>query len=101
MRASSSLSERDLVCVSKNQVSSEVRGEAVILNLADGTYYGLNPIGAHIWNLIQKPKSVAAIQAILLAEYDVEVEVCHRELLALLQELAKRGLIEVLDGTSE
>ena len=89
------ITEEDIVCASVDQVSTEVSGEAVILNLEDGTYYGLNLVGARVWNLLKSPISVREIEEALLEEYDVAQEVCHRELMALLGELASYGLIEV------
>jgi hypothetical protein len=77
-----------------------VDGEAVILHLEDGLYYGLNPVGARIWELVQAPVSVGEVQGALLDEYDVEPEVCRAELVALLAELAARGLVEIQDEAS-
>lgn len=91
------LSDQVLIKAADTQVSCEVRGEAVILDLKEGQYYGLNDVGARIWDLIQEPKTVQQVQELLLAEYDVALEDCRRELLALLEELANRGLIEVMD----
>jgi hypothetical protein len=85
------------VVVAKEQVSCDLGGEAAILNLKSGVYYGLDPVGARIWNLIQEPKSLNEIREILLKEYDVEPDRCDRDLLALLQKLASEGLIEVRD----
>lgn len=83
------------VVVAKEQISSDLAGEAVILNLKSGTYYGLNPVGASIWNLIQQPKIISEIQDALLAEYEVEPEQCNHDILAMLQELEAEELIEV------
>ncbi|NET56515.1 MAG: PqqD family protein [Symploca sp. SIO2E6] len=91
------VSKSSIVVVAKEQVSSELNGEAVILDMKSGTYYGLNSIGASIWNLLQQPKSVAEIRDALLTEYEVEPQRCDRELLALLQDLGAKGLIEVKD----
>lgn len=79
----------------KDQVFCDLAGEAVILNLKSGVYYGLDAVGARIWNLIQVPMTVDDIRDALLKEYDVEPGRCERDLLALLQELAAKGLIEV------
>jgi len=79
----------------KEQVSSDLAGEAVILNLKSGVYHNLNAVGASIWNLIQEPRTVNEIRDALLVEYDVESEQCEYELLALLQQLEAGGLIEV------
>ena len=82
------------------QVSCDLAGEAAILNLKNGVYYGLDPVGARIWNLLQEPRTVNEIGEALLKEYDVEPERCERDLLALLQKLAAEGLIEVKDETA-
>ena len=80
--------------VVKHQVSSELDGEAVILNLESGTYFGLDEIGARIWSLLQEPKSIVEIRDTLLDEYEVEADRCEEDLLALLEELKAAGLIE-------
>jgi hypothetical protein len=98
MDLKSTLSESSVVVAIPDQASSEVAGEAVILNLKSGTYYGLNPVGARIWDLVQQPKTVEQVQTILLDEYDVEPEQCNRELRQVLQDLAHAGLIEVNHG---
>ena len=67
------ISEYSTVVVSSDQLNGEhVDGYVAILNLKDGVYYGLNPVGGHIWNLILEPKTVAEVRDILLEVYDVE-----------------------------
>jgi hypothetical protein len=82
----------------KDQVSTSLEEEAVILNLKDGVYYGLNPVGARIWDLLQEPRTVREILNILLEEYEVEPQRCGQDLLNLLKELAAKKLIEVKDA---
>jgi hypothetical protein len=89
------VSEHSTVVALKDQVSADLAGEAVILNLKSGVYYGLNPVGARIWQLIQEPKAVTTIRDTLLEEYEVEPDCCDRDLLELLRELAAVGLVEV------
>lgn len=97
LRLERPVSEHSTVVAIKNQVSADLAGEAVILNLDSGVYFGLNEIGASIWQQIQAPKKVTAIRDILLEEYEVERALCERDLLELLQELAAARLIEVRD----
>jgi hypothetical protein len=82
----------------QGQLSCDLAGEAAILHLARGQYYGLNPVGARIWDLVQQPREVAELREALLREFEVEPEVCERDLAALLGELAARGLIERVDA---
>jgi hypothetical protein len=92
----SGMSVDSVVVASKRQVSSDLGGEAAILDLEGGVYYGLDEVGARIWELIQEPKPVSEVRDVLLEEYDVEPERCERDLLALLDRLAEERLIEVL-----
>jgi hypothetical protein len=94
------ISEHSHLHASTGQVFSNLDGEIVILSLEDGVYYGLDPVGARIWALVQQPCTLRKLLEVLLAEFDVEPEVCRSETLALLENLAGRGLIEVEDAGS-
>jgi hypothetical protein len=78
-----------------DQVSCDLAGEAAILHLKSGVYYGLDRTGAWIWSLIQVPRTVAEIRAGLVARYDVEPERAARDLDALLGDLTREGLVEI------
>ena len=66
-----------------------------LAHLEDGTYYGLNAVGARIWDLIQEPTPVREVCEQLVREYDVETETCQRDLMAVLRDLADHHLIEI------
>jgi hypothetical protein len=83
-----------VVAASADQVSCDLEGEAAVLNLKTGVYYGLGDIGASIWRMLDEPRRVDA----LLGEYEVDREECQRDVIALLGELAVRGLVEINDG---
>jgi hypothetical protein len=74
--------------------------EAVILDLTAGMYYGLNPVAARIWNLIQEPRSVREVRDTIVEEYDVDPDRAEGDLLVLLQDLAANDLIQVKDETA-
>ena len=89
------ISLQSTVSAVKDQVSCNLGGEAVILSMKNGVYYSLNPVGARIWNLICEPIVVYKIRDTIMREFEVESKRCEDELLALLQDLANEGLIEV------
>ena len=91
------ISNQSLVTIAKEQISCDLAGEAVILNYKDGAYYGLDTIGAFVWSLIQQPKTVSEIQSSIINEYDVDPELCEKDLVELLEQLASKELIEVKD----
>ncbi|SHK78835.1 lasso peptide biosynthesis PqqD family chaperone [Rhodothermus profundi] len=86
-----------VVVASPEQVSSKLGDEVVILNLRNGVYYGLDPIGTRIWELIQEPRSVRQVCEVLLEEYEVTFEQCAEDVLALMRDLQAQGLIETRD----
>lgn len=98
MTLANTISLQSVVVVTNHLASCDLNGEEIILNLADGVYHSLDPVGARIWALIQEPRTIDEVRTILLGEYDVEPDRCTQELLALLGDLAKHGLVEVSDG---
>lgn len=91
------VSVNSTVVATKDQLSADLLQEAAILNLKDGIYYGLNPVGAHIWKLIQEPKAVSEIRDSLLRQYEVDAHSCELDLLVLLQDMANNELITVVN----
>jgi hypothetical protein len=89
------ISKDSTVMVMDNVVSCDLDGEAAILNMDDGVYYGLDPIGAKIWNFIQKPILIDDVVELILNEYDVEPEHCREDILELIVELMNNGLVEI------
>jgi hypothetical protein len=82
--------------ISPDQVSCDLGGEAAILNLKTAIYYGLDPVGARVWDLLRTPRTLAEIRDAIVAEYEVDSETCERDLRDLLEKLAAERLIEIL-----
>ena len=89
------LSLDTLVVASSRQVSTEVGDETVILELAEGAYYGLENVGSFVWSLLSEPRTVADLVDSVSREYDVTPDRCERDVLTLVEDLATSGLIEV------
>ncbi len=53
--------QKGLESLSRDQISCDLAGEAPILNLKSGVYFGLDAVGARIWSLLQKPVMLAEI----------------------------------------
>ncbi len=89
------LSVRSIVVAAPEQVSCPLGEESAILNLKNTVYYGLNPVGARVWNLLQQARTVGELRDTLLDEYDVEAGRCETDLLELLEKMRSEGLIQV------
>jgi len=94
------ISVHSIVSAAPEQVSCPLGEEAAILNLKNTVYYGLNPVGARVWSLLQKPRSVGELRDALLEEYDVEAEQCERDLIDLLEKMRSEGLIQVSNAAA-
>ncbi|HEY7767020.1 PqqD family protein [Longimicrobium sp.] len=95
MEAVPRLDSTSRVVAARDQVSADLDGDAVILNLADGVYYGLDPVGAHVWGLMAQPRTVAELRDAVVAEFEVDAPTAEHDLLELLRDMAARGLVEV------
>lgn len=81
------------VTLSPDALFQEIGGEGVILDLATSTYFGLDPVGARFWQLLQDDADVAAACDRLLLEYEVEREQLERDIDSLLEQLIAAGLV--------
>jgi hypothetical protein len=85
----------DKVTIPPQVMARLVGDETVILDLASGTYYGLDPVGARIWQLMVDGKTLASVCKMLLDEFDVTRETLERDVLHLTQELCSKGLVKI------
>ena len=80
---------------SPHAMSRTIGEETVILDLESGTYFGLDPVGARVWQLLEEGKSFIEARDAIFDEYEVERDRLEADLLALIGELAERKLIIV------
>lgn len=79
-----------------SQLSSvDVKGEAVILDIDSGNYYGLDGVGARVWELLERPRTLGEICDVVLDEYEVSREVAESDIRGLIAELGEKGLVKV------
>jgi len=84
--------------IADSVLAQQVDGETVILDLEGETYFGLDEVGTRIWDLVGEGRTLAVIHGVLCAEYDAPSDVLRDDLLALLDELAEKGLV-VISGS--
>lgn len=76
-------------------LSTEVDGEAVMMDVESGHYFTLDAIGTRIWKALADRVEVAALCRSLETEFDAPLAVIERDVLALLTDLEARNLITV------
>jgi hypothetical protein len=89
------LSDASRIVVSAQQLSCDLAGEAAIVNLNSGVYFGLDAVGASVWSLIREETTFAAVRDALVETYDVEPLKLEADLRDFLAQLAAQGLVEI------
>jgi hypothetical protein len=85
----------DKVTIPAQVMARQVGEETVILDLASGTYFGLDPVGGRIWQSMSEGRTLAEVCAAMLAEYEVTPEDIERDVLRLAEELRAKQLIDI------
>ena len=97
----SALTDVSIVKRMPDQVSCDLSGEAVILNLNSGMYYGIDEIGALIWAALEEPRTLEYLRETILRDYQIDKETCDRDVMAFLADMHAAGLIEIHDEAVE
>jgi Coenzyme PQQ synthesis protein D (PqqD) len=95
------LSINSRVVATRDHVSCELEGEAVILNLNDAVYYGLNEVALAIWERIQEPAFVWEIRDEIVRQFQVESDSCEKDVLNLLGQLKDSSLLQIVSSSDE
>jgi hypothetical protein len=90
--ADNKLTPQSVIVAVPGQVSSKLGEDVVILSLADGKYYGLNPVGARVWELISEPASIESVVQKMTGEYEIDADSCRKDVLDLAVQLIDQGL---------
>ncbi|MDB6130441.1 MAG: hypothetical protein JWM04_1548 [Verrucomicrobiales bacterium] len=84
------------VVADKDQLSTELNGQSVIMNVDTGTYYSLNPVGSVIWRVIQEPATLRQVSDQVIAEFDVDAVRAQADVIKLVQDLVASKLAQVV-----
>ena len=81
------------IIISADALVQEIGGEAVILDLASSTYFGLDDIGLRIWNLLDTCTSLHEVLHAMVSEYDVSATQMEADLTVFVEQLLNAGLV--------
>ena len=93
--AQPSVSVTTEVVRSPNLLSTFVGEDVVIFDVGQGRYFSLEAIGASIWHRLEQPVTVADLCDTLALEYDAPRPTIEEDVVALLTDMAKSGLVRV------
>ena len=81
-----------------NVIRRNVAGEDILIPIGDSALehnglFVLTPTGAEIWDALVEGKPLEEIAANMAEEYDIDTETLRKDVLGLIEKLAKLGLV--------
>jgi Coenzyme PQQ synthesis protein D (PqqD) len=87
------ISFSDRVRVPDDVLISNLQEESVILNLDSERYFGLDDVGTRFLSALNTSDSIEAAYETLRHEYDVDAHALRQDLLELVEDLVKQGIL--------
>lgn len=80
--------------VASEVLSSKIDDEAILMSIEADSYFGLDPVGSRIWEILSaEAKTVDELFALLKEEYEVEENQCKEDVFHFIQDMVSRKLI--------
>jgi hypothetical protein len=93
------LSPRSRLVPNEEECAAKViDGEAVIINLSNGTYYSMDQVGGFIWSLVAEGRPFEEIVDSIVARYEVSGQRALEDVQRLLDELIAEKLVTPAGG---
>jgi hypothetical protein len=80
---------------SDRAMARTVDDQIVILDITSGQYFGINDVGALVWNLLEHDITSDALVSAVLAEFDVDQAQARHDIDELIAQLTEAGLVEL------
>ena len=93
--------EDTALVTASSAISTDLEGEAVILDTDASEYYGLNEVGTRIWTLLEEPRTFEELVSALLEEYDVDRDQCEEDVRELLGQMMEKDLLDLHPDASQ
>lgn len=81
------------VKISDNVLFQQINNECVLLDMDSEQYFGLNDVGARIWQILSENGDTEKALSQLLAEYETDEITLRTDMVNLLTELGNEKLI--------
>ena len=88
--------ERNTVLVrGEGLTGHEIDGEILLLQPESETFFGLDEVGASIWEFLRVPRTVDQLCSLLVEEYEVDFQTCRDDIIPFLEKLCESGLVKI------
>ncbi|MCH7642622.1 MAG: PqqD family protein [Chloroflexi bacterium] len=82
------------VTLSKDVLYQELDGDAVLLSVETGEYFGLNTTGAHVWQAVSEGASLTEALDSLSEIFEVDKASVAEDVVMFLRSLSDMGLLK-------
>ena len=85
----------DTFTIASDVISTEMDGESVLMHVQEGKYFSLNDTGSLVWQKLEKGSaSLEDLVSLIMQDYDVEEDLCRRDLEKIIQQMVSQGVLE-------
>lgn len=77
-------------------VAAQMDGDIVMLNVCKGHYYGINPMGAQLWQWLEQPRSLGELAVDMAREYEVDLPTAQADLQRFVARLLQEELVQIV-----
>ena len=91
------ISNETVICRSEALLSNNLGDDVVMMDIEQGSYYGLEGVAARIWELTENPVSFGKVCEQLSNEYDILPDKCRQEVTSFLDDLLERKIVMVIN----
>jgi hypothetical protein len=84
-----------IIKVSGDVILQELDGEAILLDMQSEIFFGLDPVGTDIWQLLKTHGHVKTVARILAENYQAGEDDLAEKLLDFIDKLRAKGLVEI------
>ena len=85
--------------VNPEVLSSKIDEEVILMSIEADSYFGLEPVGSLVWEMLAKqPASVSELVVQLMEEYDVQEDTCREDVLQFINDMSEKKLIHQFVG---
>jgi hypothetical protein len=83
------------VKISDSVLFQQINNECVLLDMESEQYFGLDDVGARMWQVLSEDGDTEKAVTVLLAEFDTDESTLRRDLITLITELGNEKLVSI------
>jgi hypothetical protein len=89
------MNDKTKISRKKDFYSARLDEETVMMHPETGNYFSLNRVATSVWDKISEPTTVGDIIIHLMAEYEIDENLCRNQTHAFLSRLVEKNMIEI------